>query len=50
MFGASTLIIAISFFAILLPTVSIFHAAFSTMKRAESIMMRASAMRSRVTP
>ena len=32
-FGANTLIIAISFFAALLPTVSIFHAAFSTMAR-----------------
>ncbi len=50
MLGASTLIMAISFCATLLPTVSIFQAAFSTMKRAESIMMRASAMRSRVTP
>ena len=30
-FGANTLIIAISFFAALLPAVSIFHAAFSTM-------------------
>src|SRR5882672_3077686 len=49
-FGASTLIIAISFFAALLPTVSIFQAAFKTRKRALSIMMRASAMRSRVTP
>jgi hypothetical protein len=48
--GASTLIIAISFFAALLPAASIFQAALSTMRRAESIMMRASAMRSRVTP
>src|ERR1043166_3128014 len=48
--GASTLIIAISFFADLLPTLSIFQAAFRTMSRAESIMMRACAMRSRVTP
>src|SRR5690606_32653164 len=50
MLGAATLIIAISRRATLLPTVSIMYAAFSTSSRACSIMMRASAMRSRVTP
>ena len=50
MLGAATLIMAISCFATLLPAVSIFHAAFNVRKRAWSIMMRASAIRSRVTP
>ena len=50
MFGAATLIIAISLCAALLPTVSIIHAACSTSSRAWSISMRDSAMRSRVTP
>ena len=49
MFGAATLIIAISFRAALLPTVSIMYAAFSTSRRACSMPMRASAMRSSVT-
>ena len=49
MFGAATLIIAISLRAALLPTVSIFHAACSTSRRAWSIRMRALAMRSCVT-
>ena len=49
MFGAATLIIAISARAALLPTVSIMCAAFSVSSRACSIMMRDSAMRSRVT-
>ena len=46
MFGAMTLIIAISLRATLLPTVSIMYAAFSTSSRAWSISQRASAMRS----
>src|SRR5436189_96524 len=50
MFGAITLIMAISLRATLLPTVSMRQAACSTMKRVASIWMRASAMRSRVTP
>jgi DNA-binding transcriptional LysR family regulator len=50
MLGAATLIIAISLAAALLPTVSIICAALSTRKRAWSMSMRASAMRSRVTP
>jgi hypothetical protein len=37
---------AISFWAPLIPTVSIIHAAFSTRRRAMSISHRASAMRS----
>ena len=49
MFGAATLIIAISARAALLPTVSIMCAALSVSRRACSIMMRASAMRSCVT-
>ena len=49
-FGAATLIIAISALATLLPTVSIMYAALSVSKRDCSIMMRASAMRSIVTP
>ena len=47
--GAATLIIAISARAALLPTVSIRYAALSVSSRAWSIMMRDSAMRSRVT-
>jgi len=50
MVGATTLIIAISFCAALLPATSIFHAACSTRNRAWSIFSRASAMRSRQTP
>ena len=50
MFGAATLIIAISARAALLPTVSIMCAAFSVSSRHWSIAMRDSAMRSRVTP
>jgi hypothetical protein len=50
MFGATTLIIAISPLAPLLPTVSIMYAALSVSRRACSIMQRASAMRSCVTP
>ena len=50
MFGATTLIIAISARAALLPTVSIMCAAFSVSSRACSISMRDSAIRSRVTP
>ena len=50
MFGATTLIIAISALAALLPATSIIHAAFSVSRRAMSIWQRASAMRSRVTP
>ncbi len=46
MFGTMTLIIAISLRATLLPTVSIRYAAFSTIRRAWSIMQRDSAMRS----
>ena len=49
MFGAFTLIIAISARATLLPTVSIMYAAFSVSRRAHSISMRASAMRSSQT-
>jgi hypothetical protein len=41
MFGAATLIIAISACAFLLPTVSIMYAALSTSSRAWSIMIRA---------
>ncbi len=50
MFGATTLIIAISALAALLPAMSIIHAAFSVSRRAMSIRQRASAMRSCVTP
>ena len=46
MFGATTLIIAISALAALLPATSIIHAAFSVSRRAMSILQRASAMRS----
>ena len=46
MFGATTLIIAISALAALLPATSIIHAAFSVSRRAMSIWQRASAMRS----
>ena len=49
MFGAFTLIAAISVRAALLPTVSIIQAAFSVSRRAHSISMRASAMRSSQT-
>ena len=49
MLGATTLIIAISALAALLPATSIIHAAFSVSSRACSIMQRASAMRSCVT-
>src|SRR5262249_36125678 len=48
--GACTLIMAISLRAALLPAMSIFHAALSTMQRAPSIMIRASAMRCLVPP
>ncbi len=48
--GATTLIIAISAFAPLLPATSIIQAALSVSRRAWSIMQRACAMRSRVTP
>ena len=50
MLGATTLIIAISAFAVLLPATSMIHAAFKVNKRAMSILQRASAIRSRVTP
>ena len=50
MFGATTLIIAISPLALLLPALSIIQAALSVSSRACSIRQRASAMRSRVTP
>ena len=50
MFGATTLIIAISACAALLPALSIIQAAFNVNRRACSIWQRASAMRSRVTP
>ena len=50
MLGATTLIIAISDLAALLPATSIIHAAFSVQRRAMSIRQRDSAMRSRVTP
>ena len=46
MFGAMTLIIAISALATLLPTVSIMCAAFRVSSRAWSIMQRESAIRS----
>ena len=49
MFGAATLIIAISARAALLPTVSIMCAALSVSSRACSMRIRASAMRSNVT-
>ena len=49
MFGATTLIIAISALALLLPAMSIIQAAFSVSRRAWSIRQRASAMRSCVT-
>ena len=49
MFGAATLIIAISARAALVPNLSIIQAALSVSSRACSIMMRASAMRSCVT-
>ncbi|MCY1380523.1 hypothetical protein D9M69_683530 [compost metagenome] len=46
MLGATTLIIAISALATLLPTVSIMYAALSVSRRAISMRQRASAMRS----
>jgi hypothetical protein len=48
--GATTLIIAISALALLLPATSIIQAALSVSSRAWSILQRASAMRSSVTP
>ena len=49
MLGTATLIIAISAFATLLPTVSMARAALRVRRRACSIMIRASAIRSCVT-
>ena len=50
MFGATTLIIAISARALLLPTVSIMWAVFSVSRRACSISMRELAICSITTP
>ncbi len=50
MFGAATLIAAISVRAWRLPTVSISHAAFSVKRRAISISIRDSAIQSRTFP